>query len=67
MTLHRLEFQTCLGLLDFHIRLVFMPSVIGVVAVILFILYVVLPLVFRYSSAFQRQLVFLPYTSKLNT
>ncbi|XP_046646061.1 lysophosphatidylserine lipase ABHD12-like [Daphnia pulicaria] len=39
-----------------------MPSVIGVVAVILFILYVVLPLIFRYSPAFQRQLVFLPYT-----
>lgn len=43
-----------------------MPSVIEVVGFILFVVYVVLPLIFRYSSAFQRQLVFLPYTSNLS-
>ncbi len=41
-----------------------MPSVIGVATFIIFLVYVVLPLVFRYSPSVQRQLVFLPYTCK---
>ena len=34
------------------------------IAILIVIVYVFLPFLFRYSKAFQRQLVFLPYNSK---
>ncbi|XP_057368568.1 lysophosphatidylserine lipase ABHD12-like [Daphnia carinata] len=39
--------------------------VLSVVVITVIVIYVVLPLIFRYSATFQRQLVFLPYTTSL--